>query len=198
MDSQDPLLLKAARLCPADVRTEENGIGVADVLEYLKHDEWETALLLLEELGDAHPQPPEFWNLLADAARLMWLSGDVAWCEWRRAEARNGAIRAELCLASAENGGRTTPVAPGEGLRPMWDIGRLTPDGEPQLSIAFLWVEGRDPLAPGGCSPVRLLPLTFEHWRHLKPGDLITMHEMRPPAGTARIVQIMQPVTADS
>ncbi|WP_432869521.1 hypothetical protein [Microbispora rosea] len=195
---QNSPLLKAARLFPADVRIEETGIDVADVLEYLKHDEWELALLLLEDLGDAHPQPPEFWSLLTDAARLMWLMSDVAWYQWRHNEARNGGIRAELCLVLAESGGRATPIPPSSGiLRPMWDIGHLTSAGEPLLSIARLWVEGPDPLEPGGCSLVRLLPLTFEHWQHLKPGDLITMHEMRPLAGRARVIEIIQPVTAD-
>ncbi|MFF3671327.1 hypothetical protein [Microtetraspora malaysiensis] len=181
MEFQDALLLKAAQFCPADVRTEEAGISVADVLEYLEHDEWETALLLLEDLGDAYPQPPEFWTLLADAARLMWLESHVVWCEWRRGEARTGAFRAELCLLRTEDGGRATPIPAGGLLRPMWDIGRRTPDGEPPLSIASLWIEGRAPLEPGGCTSVRLLPLTPDHWKHLKAGDVITMHEMRPP-----------------
>ncbi|MFC6577838.1 hypothetical protein [Planomonospora parontospora] len=197
MDSQASPLLKAARLCPADIRTEF-GIGVPDVLEYLGHDEWEMALLLLEELGDAHPQPPGFWSLLADAARLMWLRRDADWYEWRRCEARSGVLRAELCLKCTEDGGRTLPVPSGWSLRPMWDIGRRTPEGEPLLSIAALWVEGGDPLKPGECAPVRLLPLAPEHWRHLTPGDAITMHEIRPPAGTARVVEVMPPVVAAS
>lgn len=67
VDLQDCPLLKAARLCPAHIRTE-TGVGVADALECLEYDDWEAALLLLEELGDAHPQPPGFWDLLADAA----------------------------------------------------------------------------------------------------------------------------------
>lgn len=44
-------LLKASRLALTDVRTEEAGIGVADVLECVEHDDWEAALLL-EDLGD--------------------------------------------------------------------------------------------------------------------------------------------------
>ncbi|MEV7012141.1 hypothetical protein [Streptosporangium sp. NPDC051022] len=193
MTSQGSSLLKAARLCPADVRTG-SGVGVADVLEYLKHDEWEMALLLLEELGDAHPQSPEFWGLLADAARLVWLKSDAAWYEWRRSEARTGAFLVELHLLPAGEGSRTTPIPPGGLLRPMWDLGHRTSGGEPLLSIAGLWIEGHDSLKPGGCAPVRLLPLTPEHWRNLKAGDVITMHEMRPPTGTARIVGVIPPV----
>ncbi|MFC4529157.1 hypothetical protein [Sphaerisporangium dianthi] len=191
----DSLLLKAAQFCSPHVRTEA-GVRVADVLEYLEHGEWEMVLLLLEELGDAHPQPPEFWDLLADAARVMWLESDVAWCQWRRSEARTGAFRVELCLARTEDGGRRTPMPPGGLLRPMWDIGRRTPEGGPLLSIAALWIEGRDLLEPGGCKAVRLLPLTPDHWNHLRAGDVITMHEIRPPTGTARITEIMPPVAA--
>ncbi|MGJ6966263.1 hypothetical protein ACSDR0_30575 [Streptosporangium sp. G11] len=80
----------------------------------------------------------------------------------------------------------------------MWDIGLGTPEDEPLLGIARLWVEGRDPLQPGGCGSVRLLPLTFEHWRHLKPDDVVTMHEARALIGTARITGISLPVTPGS
>ncbi|MFI9840410.1 hypothetical protein ACIHFD_25475 [Nonomuraea sp. NPDC051941] len=189
----DSSLLKAAQFCAPHIRTEA-GASVSNALEYLKHGEWEMVLLLLEELGDARPQPPEFWDLLADAARAMWLESDVAWYEWRRSEAWNGALRAELCLLPTEEGGRKVPILPGKGLRPMWDIGRRTPEGELSISIAFLWVEGHTPLEPGRCAPVRLLPLTPEHWRHLKSSDVITMHETRPPSGTARIIEVMPPV----
>jgi hypothetical protein len=189
----DSSLLKAAEFCSPHIRTEA-GVSVADVLEYLEHSEWEMVLLLLEELSDAHPQPPEFWDLLADAARVMGLESHVAWCQWRRSEARTGALRVELCLARTEDGGRRTPVPPGGLLRPMWDIGRQTPEGEPLLSIAFLWIEGPDALEPGRCKAVRLLPLTPDHWAHLTSGDVITMHETRPHVGTARIIEIMPPV----
>ncbi|MEU8355764.1 hypothetical protein AB0C27_07080 [Nonomuraea sp. NPDC048882] len=189
----DSSLLKAAQFCSPHIRTEA-GASLSDGLEYLEHGEWEMVLLVLEELGDAHPQPPEFWDLLADAARVMWLESHVAWYEWRGSEARNGALRAELCLVPTEEGGRKVPILPGKGLRPMWDVGQRTPEGELSVSIALLWVEGRTPLEPGECAPVRLLPLTPEHWRHLTPGDVITMHEMRPPSGTARIVEVVPPV----
>ncbi|WP_231509154.1 hypothetical protein [Streptosporangium roseum] len=198
MESQDSLLLQAAQMCPANVRTEEAGIGVADVLDYLKHDEWEMALLLLEDVGDAHPQPAEFWSLLAEAARQMWLHKDVAWCEWRASEARVGAVLAELCLARREDGGRALPVPPGHVLKPLWDVGLRAPGGDPLFCIAGLWIEGRDPLEPGGCSSVRLAPFTFEHWRHFKPGDVVTMHEGQPPVGTARIIELISPVAGTS
>ncbi|MFG1681615.1 hypothetical protein ACGFNP_15745 [Nonomuraea sp. NPDC049269] len=197
MDLQDSPLLKAVRLCAADIRTAA-GAGVAEVLEYLERDDWEMALLLLEELGNAHSQPREFWDLLADAARLLGLRKDADWYGWRYSEVRNGAVLAELCLMSPEEGGRTRPIPPGGALRPMWDIGLLTPEGKPLLGIALLWVEGRDPLEPGEWGSVRLLPLTFEHWWHLEPGDVITMHEIRPPVGTARVTEIIPPRTTGS
>jgi hypothetical protein len=194
---QDCPLLKAAQLCTGGIQTKAD-VDVAGVLEHLEDDDWEAALLLLEEIGDAHPQLPQFWDLLADAARLLWLAKDAYWYGWRSSEARNGAVLAELCLMSPEEGGRPRPAPPGAVLRPMWDIGYLTPEGEPLLSIAILWVEGRAPLKPGECGPVRLLPLTFEYWRHVKPGDVITMHVMRPSTGLARVTKVILPVAADS
>lgn len=196
MDPRQSSLGKAVRLYLAGTHVKEAVASTARVMQCLKADDWEAALILLEDLGDAHPQPPEFWGLLADAARLIWLQRDAGWYEWRRSEARNGALRAELCLLPVEEGGRKVPILPGEGLRPMWDIGQRTPEGELSVSIAFLWVEGHAPLEPGKCAPVRLTPLTPEHWRHLKPGDVITMHEMRPPAGTARITEVISPMAS--
>ncbi|MET8046193.1 hypothetical protein ABZU75_01210 [Streptosporangium sp. NPDC005286] len=194
MGSQDSPLYKAARLQFVGARAEEVTVSAVHIMECLEDDDWETALILLEDLGDAHPQPPKFWSLLADAARLIWLREDADWYEWRSSEARNGALQAELCLVRTEDGGRALSVPPGRLLRPVWDIDRRTPEGESLLSIASLWVEGRDPLKPGECARVRLIPLTPEHWKHLKPGDVITMHEMRPPVGTARITEVMPPV----
>jgi hypothetical protein len=86
---------------------------------------------------------------------------------------------------------------PADGaLSPVWDVGRLTPQNEPRLSAARLWIDGGSPLDPGGCAPVRLLPQTFEDWRQLTPGDVITMHEGQAPVGTARIVKIVTPAPA--
>ncbi|MET9247648.1 hypothetical protein [Nonomuraea sp. NPDC003709] len=194
MDSEDSPLLKAVQLYLTGVRTEEAGTSATRVVACLEDGDWEMALLLLEDLGDVDPQPPEFWSRLAAAARLMWLKNDADWYEWRRGEARSGAFRAELCLDRTEDGGRALPISPGDALRPMWDIGRRTPEGGPLWSIALLWVEGRGSLKPGGCGLVRLLPLTPGHWWHLEPGDLITMHERRRPSGTARIIEVMPPV----
>ncbi|GAA3079632.1 hypothetical protein [Streptosporangium carneum] len=198
MDSQDSPLRRAVRLCLAGTHADEVAAGALHVMECLEDDDWETALILLEDLGDARPQLPEFWSLLADAARLLWLRDDAAWYEWRRGQARNGALRAELCLMRAEEGGRAVPIPPGGSLRPMWDIGHRTPEGDPLLGVAFLWVEGRDPLEPGECAPVRLIPLTPGNWRHLRPDDVITMHELRPPVATARIIEVMPPAAGVS
>lgn len=194
MDFQGSPLLKAARICLAGASGGEVAISAARVMEYVKGDDWETALLLLEDLGDAYPQSPEFWGLLADAARLLWLKEDAHWYAWRGSESRVGAFRAELRLLPTGEGGRAIPLLPRERLEFLWDIGHRTPEGKLSVSFAFVRVEGRDPLQPGGSAPVRLLALTPEHWRHLKPGDSITMHEARPPVGTARITEVMPPV----
>jgi hypothetical protein len=194
MESQASPLLKTAHLCLAGDSSEEVVISATRVMEYVKGDDWETALLLLEDLGDTHPQSPEFWDLLADAARLLWLKEDAHWYAWRGSEARFGAFRAELRLLPAEDGGRSMPLLPRERLEFLWDIGHRTSQGELSVSFAFLRIEGRDPLPRGGSAPVRLLALTPEHWRHLKPGDSITMHEARPPVGTALITEVIPPV----
>ena len=66
-------------------------------------------------------------------------------------------------------------------------------DGDVPLHIAFLWVESGPELPAGGRAPVRLLPLTPENWSHVAPGDVITMHERQPVAGTATITQVLLP-----
>ncbi|MEU9504698.1 hypothetical protein AB0D32_00235 [Micromonospora sp. NPDC048170] len=64
------LLRRAACHVPVAV-TGEAGITVADANEYLDHDEWEIALDILVELGDAYRTETAFWELLAEAARMM-------------------------------------------------------------------------------------------------------------------------------
>ena len=109
---------------------------------------------------------------------------------WRAYEAVNGVIRADLALSAPEGGGRRSAI-PGAGvLRPMWDIGRRTSAGEPDLAIARIWVEFASALEPGQQGSVRLAPLTPQRWRHLTPGDLITMHEIAAPIGIAEIISV--------
>ncbi|WP_392667750.1 hypothetical protein [Streptomyces sp. LN785] len=54
-------------------------------------------------------------------------------------------------------------------------------------------MEHRPLLEPGGSATVRLAPLAPEHWSHLAPGDVITMYEGRPVAGTATLIEIAPP-----
>jgi hypothetical protein len=183
-----PKLLEAASLLvPEDIATE-NDITVRDVWSYLVHDEWETALTLLEELGDHAPLPLDFWEALADAAEQLRLPNSAAWCWLRCYEARHGVIRADLTLRPAGETRRQGPFSGAGVLRPMWNIGNLTPDGEPILDIALLWVEFTPFLGPGERATVRLAPLTPSRWRHLRPGQEITMHEDRTVAGTAVVL----------
>lgn len=180
------LLEAASLLVPADIATE-NDITVNDVWEYLAHDEWEVALTLLEELGgDTDALPPGFWESLATAAEQTRLDRSAAWCRWRSHETRHGIIvRADLTLAPAGAGRRRTPL-PGAGvLRPLWDIGHRTATGGPDLCVAALWAESTPSVEPGGRAVVRLAPLSPSKWRHLRPGQVITMHEDRTVAGTA-------------
>ncbi|GLZ13804.1 hypothetical protein Acsp04_40390 [Actinomadura sp. NBRC 104425] len=62
--------------------------------------------------------------------------------------------------------------------------------GEPELYVARLWVERASELPPGARGSVRLAPLSPTRWRRLAPGDVITMHERKPVAGTATIIQV--------
>lgn len=148
---------------------------------------------LLTEFGDVHPISLDFWELLAEAARQMTLDRSRRWCKWRGWEFRHGTVRATLSLPEARNDGRRSAFAGDGRLRPMWDIGNRTADGERALSVARVWVEFAEELGPGETADVRLAPLSPEQWRHLKCGDVITMHEARPVAGTATVIEVVPP-----
>ncbi|WP_093930709.1 hypothetical protein [Streptomyces sp. ok210] len=191
-----PELLESASLLVPEETATVNDITVRDIWDYLAHDEWEIALGLLEEIGDARSLPLTFWAKLAEAAEQLRLERSAAWCHWRCSEIRNGVIRADLTLRPAADARRTTPISGAGVLRPMWDIGHLSPTGERAVSIAALWVENMPVLAPGGRASVRLVPFTPSHWTHVQPGQQITMHEDRTVAGTAVILEIHHPATA--
>jgi hypothetical protein len=187
------LLERAAVMVPLGV-TSDAGAAVADVREYLDHNEWEVAVDLLAELDEGWPVTTGWWDLLIEAAEQMWLPNAAAWYHWRRWETLRGCIRAELRLVPAAEGGRRTSV-PGQGvLRPLWDIGLRTAAGSPDLQVARIWVEHMPELAAGGSGMIRLAPLTPASWRGLRPGHTITMHERRPVAGTAAIIETTKPV----
>ncbi|GIH08467.1 hypothetical protein Rhe02_65340 [Rhizocola hellebori] len=181
------LLAQAASMVPP-AAANEAGLTVADAYEYLDHNEWEIALDILADL-EGWPAPVQWWDLLVEAAELMCLTESAHWCRWARWESANGIIRAELRLLPAEEGGRRTAI-PGKGvLRPLWDIGRRTAAGNPDLRVARIWVEYAAELAPGAIGTVRLAPLGPEAWCDLQPGQTITMHEGTPAVGTATIIE---------
>ncbi|MFG2511830.1 hypothetical protein [Streptomyces sp. NPDC048584] len=186
------LLHEASLLAPESAATE-NDLTVNDVWDYLAHDEWEVALGLLEELGDASALPLAFWEALAEAAEQLWLPRSAAWCHWRCAEVRNGVVRADLELRPASEARRTTPIDGAGVLRPMWDIGNRTPTGQPAWNIAGMWVEEQPALEPGGRATVRLVPLNPVQWVHVTPGLRIVMHEDRTAAGTAVVLGVRPP-----
>jgi hypothetical protein len=188
-----PEILGAAADLATEGFTTDAGLTLDDVRHDLDLGEWELVLRMLEDVSDEHPQPVRFWELLADAAELMQLDRSVAWCHWKAYESVNGMIRADLVLSAPEAGGRRSAI-PGAGvLRPMWDIGHRTSDGGPDLAIARVWVEFALELEPGQRGPVRLAPLDPSRWRHLTPGDLITMHEVALPIGVAEIISVQRP-----
>jgi hypothetical protein len=160
-----------------------------DLDGYLAQGEWELALDVLLDRGDDHPATTSYFRTLEEAAYRMELGRSAAWCAWRRREVLHGVIRAELRLVP---GARRGPV-PGAGrLRPLWDIGLVTPGGATELAVALIWVEFAEDLPPGGAGPVRLAPVTAARWHHLEPGDRITMHEQRL-TGFATITEMALP-----
>ncbi|MER7057923.1 hypothetical protein [Streptomyces sp. NPDC000351] len=192
MDDAFTLLRRAVDQLSEDAAAE-NGQTVGDVREDIGRQEWEMVLSTLIEVGDIHPVSVDFWELLAEAARQMMLDRSCRWCEWRAWEVQHGTVRATLSLVGAEEGRRRTAFSGDGRLRPMWDIGNRNAGGERELSIARLWVEYTQELGPGETADVRLAPLSPEQWRHLKRGDVITMHEARPVAGTATVIEILPP-----
>lgn len=187
------LLRRAADLVPPSARSDA-GLCVGDVRDYLREDEWDVALGILEDFDGIRWQTAEFWDLLADAAQQMSSAGGAAWSRWRRDETLHGIIRADLQLLAPEDGGRRTPV-PGAGqLRPMWAIDHPDPTKATALHVARIWVESAQRISPGGRGPIRLAPLTPANWRHLTPGDVITMHERRPVSGIATITEMQYPL----
>ncbi|WP_410564238.1 hypothetical protein [Amycolatopsis sp. cmx-4-61] len=186
------ILRRAAGLVPDDARSDA-GLAAVDVHECLRDDDWEAALDVLVDFDGVQWQTVEYWELLEEAARQMYLERKAAWCRWRGWETRHGIIRADLRLVAPEAGGRRTPV-PGEGrLLPMWALGGSASGGPADLHVARLWVESAPALDPGGRGSVRLVPLVPASWRHLAPGDSIIMHERSPIAGTATIVEVRHP-----
>ncbi|MEV7425869.1 hypothetical protein [Streptomyces sp. NPDC091212] len=194
MDDAFTLLRQAADLLSDDA-TAKSGRTVGDVREDIERQEWEMVLAALIEIGDVRPVAPDFWERLAEAARQMTLDRSRHWCEWRGWEDQHGTVRATLSLVGTEEGGRRTAFAGDGRLRPMWDIGNRPPGGERDLNIARLWVEFAEALGPGETADVRLAPLRPEQWRHLRCGDVITMHEARPAAGTATVIEVLPPRT---
>jgi len=182
------LLTRAADPVPAAL-VNEAGATVADAREYLDHNEWEIALDLLADLYRGWQPTPGWWDLLIEAADLMWLTETSAWCRWGRWESIHGVIRAELHLLPRSEGGRAAAIPARGILRPLWDIGQHTAAGHPDLRIARIWVEHAPELAPGDTGSIRLAPLVPPDWRGLEPGQPITMHEGMPVVGTATILE---------
>lgn len=174
------------------IATNESGATVADVAECVKHNEWEVALDLLADLDD-WPAGAQWWDLLIEAAELMWLTDTATWCRWRRWESIHGIFRARLTLVPVADGGRRIPI-PGKGvLRPVWHIGQHMPDGHPNFRVARIWVEDAPELTVGASGLIRLAPLSPDAWRDLRPDQTIAMHEGLSIQGTATITEISTP-----
>lgn len=189
MDDAFTLLRQAVDLL-TEGAVAENGQMVGDIRKEIELQEWEMALDVLIEIAYLHPVSITFWKMLSEAARQMMLDRSRRWCEWRDWESKHGTIRATLTLLGADEGGRRSAFSGDGRLRPLWDIGNRTADGRQDLNVARLWVEFEPQLGPGETADVRLAPLQPEQWQHLKPGDVITMHEAQPAAGIAEIIEV--------
>ncbi|WP_433859738.1 hypothetical protein [Streptomyces kronopolitis] len=192
MDDAFTLLRRAVDLLPEDA-VAENGVTLEDVREDIARQEWDMALDLLIEIADVHPVSTSLWEILAEAARQMMVDRSRRWCQWRNWEVQHGIVRATLTLLGTDEGGRQGPFSGNGQLRPLWDIGNRTSDGERDLNIALVWVEFAQELGPGETADVRLAPQSPEQWRNLEPGDVITMHEGRPVVGTATVIEVLPP-----
>ncbi|SNS64903.1 hypothetical protein SAMN05421812_101257 [Asanoa hainanensis] len=188
-----PKLLESASLLVPEELATANDPTVADVWDYLVHDEWEVAVDLLQELGDVDSLPLSFWEALAGAAEQLLLPRSAAWCQWRAYETRHGIVRAELTLRPADQARRRTPMSGAGVSRPPWDVGNVDPSGEPILDIARIWVEFKPSLEPGGRAPVRLAPLRPERWRRVRPGQVINMYDGATVGGTAVVLEVRAP-----
>jgi translation elongation factor EF-Tu-like GTPase len=104
----------------------------------------------------------------------------VEWENWP-----DSYYRATLTLRTAEEGGRTKPIA--SGYRASWDFGQRTPDGVPIVNDASLVLEDRDSLDPGEESPIRLYPLHEEYWSEVRQGQAVLLREGRRIIGLATI-----------
>jgi hypothetical protein len=190
------LLRRAADLVPPGARSDA-GRCADEIRDYLRQHEWEVALGILQDFDGVQWQTAEFWDLLTRAAQQMSLTGDAAWCEWRRRETLHAIMRADLQLVAPDDGGRRTPV-PGAGqLRPMWAIGHPSAENGADPHVARIWVESAREISPGGRGSIRLAPLAPRNWSRLAPGDVITMYERQRASGTATITEIQRPLPPD-
>jgi hypothetical protein len=76
----------------------------------------------------------------------------------------------------------------------MWALCHPSPEAGTDLHVAIIWVDSAPEISPGGRGAIRLAALTPANWRHLTPGDVITMHERQPASGTATITEIQHPM----
>ena len=187
------LLRRATELVPLRARSDA-GLCADEVRDYLRQDEWEVALGILEDFDGVQWQTVEFWDLLAGAAQQMSLSRRCGLVPV--APGRDRPRHHEGRPASRRPRRWRSPHAgPWTGrLRPMWAIGHPSAEKGADLHVARIWVESAPEISPGGRGSIRLAPLTPANWRHLAPGDVVTMHERQSVSGTATITQIQRPL----
>lgn len=103
----------------------------------------------------------------------------------------DGHFLVRLRVTPTEEGGRRGPVF--SGYRPDWDVGNLH-DGEPTINGAKVSFEQPSLLEPGAEGTVCLHPLAPELWKHVVPGQCITMREGVRVVGEGVVLQVVPPV----
>lgn len=101
----------------------------------------------------------------------------------RRAD-DDGFVKVRLTVLSEAEGGRRGPFF--QDYRPDWDI--ASPEGG--INGAPVLIDDADQVAPGGEAVVRLLPISPELWRHVRPGMEIKMHEGPRVVGHAVVLEV--------
>ena len=111
--------------------TSEAGATVVDAVDYLDHREYEIALDILTELGDAYAAETSFWNLLADAAAEMNL---------HRATKPTSRARSAVLSPGKRSSSRGVVI---EASAPSWK--KPTPSGRQRIASPRLMANGESP-----------------------------------------------------
>ena len=160
-----------------------------EVQEYIDHNEFEVALVLLADRADERGGASvAFWNAAAQAAKSMGARKWATTYSTLRWGAEHGYLEAEVTV----NQVRKQPIF--TGYRAAWRVDQVERDLL-EVHDAPLLLMYRDRIEPGDSGRARLFPVRPELWPVLEPGDEITMHEGVREVGSARIIAVHPPAS---